>query len=571
MSSDNEKTTSVNKIISEDYIDLIVEYYGNVNFLEKFGEENYTIIDEVFAMVHIPSSDINLEFIKKYGWTSFAYVGGLMDASSLEESGITKLQSIPKLNIKGDGVLIGVVDTGIEYTHSAFRYEDNTTKIVSIWDQTIQNSGKEPEGFQFGTEYTREEINKALLSSNPLSIVPSTDVNGHGTMMAGIAAGLEIEKEDFVGVVPNAELVIVKMKEAKKNIRRFFLIPDNEVAYQTPDYFFGVQYLMKVAQKLNRPIAIGIGVGTSQGAHDGRGVLARYLNLLAQKIGTAIVLAAGNEGNQRSHCSGIIDKKIGYDVVELKVGENEKGFCMELVGAPPNVYSVDILSPSGEFIPRIQAKMKENREIQFLFENTTLFVHFQILDEQTGNERVLFRFINPAQGIWRFRIYSTGNLTMSYHIWLPIQQYIGKDTYFIESDPYTTIVSPGNTYYPITATAYNHTNKTLYTDASRGFTSLNLIKPDIAAPGVGIKAPALNNSFDVFTATSVATAHVAGIAAMLLEWGIVGKNIIDMDTQIIKRILIDGAKRDPNLTYPNRDWGYGIVDVYNSFLRLRGE
>ncbi|BCN30653.1 S8 family peptidase [Anaeromicropila herbilytica] len=569
--SSNENQSSVNKLLSNDYIDIIVEYSGNLNYLKKFGEGNYTIIDETFAMVHLPGNEITQEFIRQYGWTSLPYLGGIQDTTALEASGITKLQNIPKLSLRGQGTLIGILDTGIDYTNEVFKNADNTTKIVSIWDQTIQTPGKEPEGFYYGTEYTREQINDALKNPNPYDIVPSRDDNGHGTQVAGIAAGSPVAKADFVGVAPDSELIIVKLRYAKKVYRDYFFIPENALCYQTTDPMFAVQYIAKVAEKLARPYAILFALGTSQGAHDGRGAFARTLGYLSRKVGTGVIIAAGNEGNRGSHYYGVIDKNVGYDVVELNVGENSKGFTMELWGTPPNLYSVDILSPSGEYIPRISAKIRESREIKFLFESTVLYLEFQILDEQTGNERILFRFKNPTKGIWRIRIYGTGNLSMSYHIWLPIKEFLDSDTFFVKPDQYTTITSPGNTSYPITVTAYSHTNNSLYTNASRGFTALNQVKPEIAAPGVNIYCPTLNNQYTRSTGSSIAAAQVAGVSALLLEWGIIKKNYERMDTLIIKRMLIGGAKRDPNSSYPNRDWGYGILDLYNTFLTLRGE
>lgn len=566
-----ENQSPVNKIISNNYIDIIVEYYGNLNYLNKFGEGNFTIIDDVFAMVHLPGNEITQAIIKEYGWTSLPYLGGIQDTTALEASGITKLQKIPKLSLRGEGTLIGIMDTGIDYTNEVFKNADNTTRVVSIWDQTIQTPGKEPEGFRYGTEYTREQINEALRNPNPYDIVPSRDEYGHGTQVSGIAAGSPISEEDFEGVAPNSELIIVKLRYAKQVYQDYFFIPANALCYQTTDVMFATQYIAKVAEKLGRPFAILFALGTSQGAHDGRGAFGRTLGDLSKKIGTGVVIAAGNEGNRGSHYSGVIDKNVGYDVVELNVGENSKGFTMELWGTPPNVYSVDILSPSGEYIPRIQAKIRESREINFLLETTVLYIEFQILDEQTGNERILFRFKNPTKGIWRIRIYGTGNLSMSYHIWLPIKEFLDSDTFFVKPDQYTTITSPGNSFYPITVTAYSHTNNSLYTYASRGYTALDLVKPDIAAPGVNIICPTLNNQFTRSTGSSIAAAQVAGVSALLLEWGILRNNYKLMDTLIIKRMLIGGAKRDPNISYPNREWGYGILDLYNTFLTLRGE
>ena len=92
--------------------------------------------------------------------------------------------------------MIGIIDTGIDYTHPAFTYEDRTTKIYALWDQTIRD-GEKPEGFLYGTEYTAEQINQALAAEDSLTVVPSVDEDGHGTFIAGAAAGRSITKKIF--------------------------------------------------------------------------------------------------------------------------------------------------------------------------------------------------------------------------------------------------------------------------------------------------------------------------------------------------------------------------------------
>lgn len=560
----------VNKIISNEYADLIIEYGGNLNVLNNFQGREYTIIDDRLAIVHIPVEEINAEFIKKYGWFVLPLLGGLCDTSSLEASGISKVQSIPNFLSRGQDILVGFLDTGIEYTNQVFKNADNTTRIVSIWDQTIENANQQLEGFPYGSVYTREQINLALQSDNPLNIVPSTDDIGHGTTLAGITAGSNIEEQNFVGVVPNSEIVVVKLKYAKQYLRDFYFIPDNVVVYQSTDLHFAVKYLITVAKSLKKPIAICISVGTSQSAHNGRGAFSSYLDYLGEVAGVAIAIAAGNEGNSGGHYYGIVDKTVGYDTVELKIGKDMKGFSMELWGYSPNIYSIDILSPSGEYIPRIPARIGTSRQINFIFDRTIIYIDYQILEAQTGNQLILIRFQTPTEGIWKFRVYASGSLKMDYHIWLPIKQYLESETFFIKPNAETTITSPGNVSVPITVTAYNHRDQSLYLEASRGYTATNVIKPDIAAPGVNVYGPALNNKFTLMSGTSVAAAHTTGVTAMMLEWGIIKGNMKDINSYRIKNMLIRGAKRNPDLSYPNKEWGYGILDIYNTFEVLRG-
>ncbi|HHT88317.1 MAG TPA: S8 family peptidase [Clostridiales bacterium] len=558
-----------NRIISEDYADLIIEYNGNTSVFEQFPDSTVQIINIQLAFVHVPVSFITQDIVYRMGYSVLPTCFGIISESSLEASGVFQLRNIPIFNLRGQGILIGIIDTGVDYTNPIFQYADNTTRIVSIWDQTIV-SDNPPTGMEYGTEYTREQINEALQNDNPLSVVPSTDDIGHGTMLAGISGGNEVAESGFMGVASDAEFAVVKLKPAKQFLKDFFYIPDNAVCFQETDIFLGVQYLYDLSIRLGRPMVICIALGSSQGAHDGLGTLSTYISNISTTPQIGVVVAAGNEGNNRRHYSGRINPTIGYDTVELNVGENEPGFSMELWGSAPDIYSIDILSPSGEYIPRIVAGRNEHRVISFIFEATIIYVDYQMVESQSGEQLILIRFDNPSQGIWRFNVYERGGLNLGFNIWLPMEGFISENTYFIRSDPYTTLLTLGNAVFPLTVTAYNDADDSLYLDSSRGFTRINRIKPEIAAPGVNVTGPTLDGSFAPYTGTSVSAAHVTGIAALIYEWGIVRGNLPLMSTVELKNLIIRGAKRDINLIYPNRDWGYGILDVFNVFDALRG-
>ena len=557
------------RIISEDYADLIIEYNGDESVFEQFPDSTVQIINVQYAFVHVPVSFITQDIIYRLGYSVMPTCFGTISESSLEASGVNQLRNIPIFNLRGRGVLIGIIDTGVDYTNPVFQYADNTTRIISIWDQTIV-SDNPPEGMVYGTEYTNEQINEALQSDDPLSIVPSTDDVGHGTMVAGIAGGNDAPDSDFFGVAPDVEFVVVKLKQAKQYLRDFFYIPRDAVCFQETDIFRGVEYLYEKAISLNRPMIICIAVGSSQGAHDGMGTLSTYLSGIAGLPGMGVIVAAGNEGNGRRHYSGIINTVTGYDTVELNVGENEAGFTMELWGSSPDIYSIDILSPSGEYIPRISAGRDEHRVITFIFEATIIYVDYQMVESQSGEQLILVRFENPSVGIWRFNVYERDGLNRGFNIWLPMEKFISENTYFIRSSAYTTILTLGNAIIPLTVTAYNDGDDSLYLNSSRGFTRTERVKPEVAAPGVDVIGPTLDGRFLPFTGTSVSAAHTAGIAALIFEWGIVREHLPAMSTIEMKNLIIRGARRDVDIEYPNRDWGYGILNIFNVFDALRG-
>ena len=556
------------RIVSDEYADLLIAYSGDERVLQNYQDATVHIINFFNAVVHVPVSQITENVIVQMGYSVMPSLFGLISQASLEASGVIRIRNIPNFNLRGQGVLIGILDSGIDYTNPIFINADNTTKIVSIWDQTIF-SDNYPVGMLYGTEYSREQINEALQSDKPLEIVPSTDEVGHGTMLAGIAAGNEVPDSGFYGVAPDAELVVIKLKQAKPYLRKFFRVPLEVPCYQENDILFAFEYMKNIAINLNKPMAMCIALGTSQGAHDGMGTLSNNISFQAQDAGFGIVIAAGNEGNARRHYFGRIDATTGIDTVELFVGDNEPGFSMELWGDSPGLFSIDIQTPTGEYVPRMVPRLDENRDISFIFEQTIIYVDYQIVESQSGDQLILVRFQNPSPGIWRFNVYGGGDLNVGFHIWLPMEGFISENTYFIRSDPNTTILSLGNAQVPITVTAYNIEDDSLYLNASRGYSRIGVIKPEIAAPGVNITSPTLDQGFMEVTGASASAAHITGIAAMLLEWAVVRGNQSTLNTLDMKMFMIRGARRDIDIEYPNRDWGYGILDIFNIFDSLR--
>jgi subtilisin family serine protease len=527
-------------------------------------------MDDTFAIVHISVSQFTNQSITRYGYYAIPNLYGLTSEASLDASGVFELRRIPNFNLRGQGVLVGIIDTGIDYDNPVFLNADGTTKILSIWDQNIQSEEGAPFNTNFGTEYLKEQINQALLSDNPLNIVPSTDENGHGTMMAAIAAGTEVDEENFYGVAPDSELVIVKLRPAKEYLKKFFFIPQEALCYQENSIMWGLLYCVSRARQENRPIVICLGMGSSQTSHNGGTPLGSLMSTLGDFPRVVMVTSVGNEGNLGRHYYGLIDPVIGYNTVELNVSENDKGLSMFFWGDAPGIYTLDILSPSGEYIPRIASGLRVFREISFIFEQTVIYIDILTVETETGDQFILLRFNNVSPGIWRFNVYGQGDLLSGFHIWLPMGDMITRGTYFVQPDIYTTVLSPSTAVVPISVTAYNPVNGTLYINASRGYTRSNSIKPDFGAPGVNYVAPALNGQFIPYNGTGVAASHTAGISALILEWGVVRGNQPTLDTIEIKKYLIRGAERSNILTYPNRDWGYGMLDVFNVFDILRG-
>jgi len=568
-----------NSVASEDFADFIAPYFTTPEkFIRSQGTDCIDFVNPALAVVYVPLSTVTPFTYTSYTYSAVPKLYSLLDVTSMDASGITAAGGLPALGNQGAGVIVGFVDTGINYMDPLFRNVDGSTRIIGIWDQTIQPSSDENETAKpfsafsalYGTQYTAEEINLALNSDDPVSIVPTRDENGHGTFLASIAAGNRDERAEFSGAAPRASIAMVKLKPAKQYLREFYLIQDGAEAYQENDIMMGVSYLYFLARKYSMPLVVCIPLGTNMGSHMGMSRLGQYLNQVSLSNGSAVITAAGNETGARHHFRAVMDADTDEVTAELRVGEREAGFSMELWAEDVGVYTVGFISPTGEVAREISVPLRGENTVSFLLEQTRITVYTQIADVSAGSQFIFMRFENPMSGIWRILIRNSLDIRETFHLWLPVRGFISDETYFLRPDPDTIITDPGNAQYPITVTAYDHTNNSIYIHASRGYSRSGRIKPDLAAPGVNILgASASGRRLTRMSGTSVSAAHLAGAAAILLNWGILDGNYPYLNTPVLKSIFVRGAQRNPVLTYPNREFGYGTLDLYEAFLRLR--
>lgn len=581
---------------SEEYADFIYRH-NNMSpsqLQESLNAPCIQYINSEYATVYTPLAPLLPLTLERYTYSALPKLYTLLDTTSMASAGILPVFQQPSLAIKGRGVLIGFIDTGIDYQNPLFQNSNGTTRIAGIWDQSIPgeaftlSSPRQEQTFQYGTYYTKDQLNEALRSPQPLSTVPSTDTNGHGTFLAGIAAGNQ--SPDFTGAAPECTIAAVKLKPAKQYLRDFYLIRKDAIAFQENDIMAGVVFLTLLANQFQMPLVICLGVGTNQGSHDGSSSLGRVLHSLGNYRGLVPVCAAGNEVGFRHHYSGTISSAMEYDDVEIRVSEGETGFTTELWASPPELFTVGFISPTGEVIQRIPFILGNETRVTFSLEDTVITVNYRRSPSETEGELIFMRFEQPTEGIWHIRVYPTSAITGNFHIWLPIHGFLSEETVFLRADPNTTIVDPGTTILPITGSTYNHYNNSLYIHSSRGFTRTEQRKPDLAAPGVDVYGPGIpparkipdtphpgtsqesdQTSYPMVrkTGSSIAAAHLAGAAANLLSWGIVDSHEPTMNARSVKSYLIWGAERNPAYTYPSREWGYGTLDLYQTFLALR--
>lgn len=575
-------------IVSEETGDYIIE--SNSLYFEQIQRQDgvcISCVNDTWCILYTNypgSRNINIQ----QGYYSVPKLYGLMDTTSFDASGITATLNQPLLNVRGQGVLIGFLDTGIDYLREDFKVSDGRTRIAAVWDQTIQSVNYEEDTgeaagteqydreqaqgmVQYGTVYTREVINAALAAEregqNPYDIVPSRDENGHGTFLAGVAAASETA--DYIGAAPDAEILMVKLKPAKKYLRDFYLLPERVEAYSETDMMMGVRFLQQYAIREKKPLVICVGLGTASGSRTGALPFADLLNTLARQVNTVVVTCTGNEANNRTHTSGLAVSDTEPSEIEITVGAGERGFVMEIWAESLDILSVAITSPSGERIPRIPARIDTGGVYNFLLERSQVAVDYRVVESASGYEVIFMRFINPAQGIWKIHVYSLTNIVGRYNAWLPLKQFLSGDTYFLNSNPSTTLTEPGAAERVISVGAYNHITDASYAASGRGYTATGLIKPDFVAPGVDVYGVRAGGGYTTRTGTSVAAAHAAGAAALLLTWGVTDGNLPYMGTNEVKSVLIRGAKRENSTVYPNNIYGYGKMDVIEAFNKLR--
>ena len=554
---------------SEHFGDFIVKYMQNVeNTMELFPGTTFQAVNEIFGILYVPLENTGELEITGTSYNSIPKCYTYMDMEAAGASGITRLHDHPYLKLRGKGTAVAVIESGIDYQNEVFRNAGGS-RIAYLWDQSLEEeSDMGAAKVPYGRLFRKRDIDLALDSENPFSIVPSRDTNGHGTALAGIAAGNMVQGENFTGAAPEATLIIIKVKPAKQYLRNFYLYPPEAEVFQEDDVMMAIAFAIRLAKELGVPLSICVGIGSSQGAHLGTNALSQYVDYVANFSQVSVSVAAGNEGNTRNHSTGIFSQEREKIVTELRVAEREQGFTMEFWGEPPEIYELSIQSPTGEILEVSSSIGSRTQELSFVFVETKVYVNYILIERQTGYSLVYIRFFHPASGIWKIFTQGKNKQNVQFHMWLPVEGLISQDTYFLEPSPYTTVTAPGDARNSITATAYQHRDGSIYIAAGRGYTPNGMVTPHLAAPGVNVKVPLVRGGFGIRSGTSISAAQTAGIAALLFEWAIIRNNQPFFTGSSVKYYLQRGARREENMQYPNPEWGYGRVDLYHTFELL---
>lgn len=538
--------------------DLIVKYTGDLKRLEQVNEniKVVTLLNE-YAIVTIPEVYIQnlatvpeVEYIEKPKSLIFSIDQGR------EASCINAVQT-PQFNLFGEGTIVAVIDSGVDYTHPDFRNPDGTTRILSIWDQTIE--GNPPKGYYIGTEYTREEINRALKAPNKEAreaIVPTRDISGHGTAVLGIAAGNgRASKGQYRGVATSADILVVKLG-----------VPREHAFPRTAELMQGVDYAVAKGLEYKQPVAINLSFGSTYGAHDGTTLLETFLDDISNLWKSSICVGAGNEGNTGGHASGRVRGDQAYEEIQFEVGERETGLNLQIWKSYVDEMDIALVHPSGQMVGPFQEVLGAQR---FVIEQTELLIYYGEPSPYSQDQEIFIDMIPYEDyidsGVWAIRLIPHRIVRGSYSIWFPSAGVLNPNTRFYKPSVDNTITIPSTAGKVISVGAYDSRLQTYAAFSGRGPVSNTRIKPDIVAPGVEITAATNTGGYGEFTGTSFATPFVTGSAALLMQYGIVNQRDPYLYGEKVKAYLLRGARPlRAEAIYPNNRLGYGALCLKDS-------
>lgn len=546
--------------------ELIVKYNGS---LAKYQSELIGIEELIagYAIVTLPEELIEVftqldevEYVEKPKRLYFSTYWGKRASCIFE---VTQREPF----LTGKGVLVAVIDSGIDYRSPEFLSRTGETRIQYLWDQTLipsENTGTPPDGFLKGVEFDKNKIDEALRSNAPESIVPSFDASGHGTAVAAIAtAGGNLQEGRFQGVAPESDLIVVKLGSP---------LPDSFP--RTTELMRALTYVVKKAVELSKPVAINLSFGNTYGSHDGTSLLERFLDNVSEIGRTVICVGSGNEGAAGGHVSGGLTAS-GTGRAELNVSNYQSSFSVQLWKEYVDRFRVVLISPSGirEEIDTLRAGMQT-----LTMEQTRILLYIGEPSPYSVNQEIYFDFL-PVQsyvdsGIWTFELTPVRAVSGNYDFYLPSSVVLNADTRFFTPTPDKTLTIPSTSSKVITVGAYDVAYESYADFSGRGYPmqsvlgereSQGSIKPDLAAPGVAINTIAPGGAFVQVSGTSFATPFVTGSAALLMEWGIVRGNDPFLYGEKVKAYLRKGARPlRGESNYPNARAGYGALCVEES-------
>ena len=552
---EEERERSLNLNVGYDREDrtweLIVKYSGS---LERIASDamQVTELSNEYAILRVRESLVEtlaalpeIEYMEKPHRLYFQRENGK------RVSCVNPVQRAP-LSLTGKGVLIAVLDSGVDYTHPEFRNVDGTTRIRAYWDQTgtgtstdgwVQPTELPPEGFHQGVEYSQEQINEALISGKKL---PMIDSNGHGTAVAAIAAGTG-------GVAPDSELLVVKLG-----------IPGETGFPRTTELMEGLDYVLRKALEYRMPVAVNISFGNTYGSHRGTSLLETYLDDMSSRWKNVICVGSGNEGNRAGHTAGNLTG-VKEQLVELTVASYEPALSIQIWKNYVDQFQIYLTAPDGTTVGPFYEQPPAQR---YLTGRTELLVYYGEPGPYSVDQEIFIEMIPLSgyidAGVWTIRLVSEKIVDGAWQMWLPGSAALGSDTRFLRPVEETTLTIPSTASKVITVGAYDALTNAYADFSGRGGRN-GIQKPDLVAPGVDILTAAPDGRYTRQTGTSFAVPFVTGAAALLMQYGIINGNDPYLYGEKVKAYLRRGAAPLPGIReYPDERVGYGSLCLESS-------
>lgn len=465
-----------------------------------------------------------------------------------------------KSGLTGQGVLIGIIDSGIDLLHPAFLDDEGNTRIAYLWDQSMlseEAGGQTPERYGFGKEYSSTELNQIIQSLTNTQMPGEDRSSGHGTSVAGVAAGNGNGSvgRRYRGVATESELIVVKLFRREDDFAG------------TTQVMEGLDYVIRKAIALQKPIAVNLSFGNNSGAHDGRSLFENYISELNGVWKNVIVVASGNEGDARHHASVMLES--GSEEVPFAIGANETAMTLQIWKQYVDDVSIQIVSPSGETVSVVR---EEGEAVSYKIGNDRLFVFYGAPTPYTIAQEIYIEWIpqtaggTVTSGVWSIVFTADDVQDGRIDLWLPTIEAVGLSTGFLRADPDTTLTIPATAFLIVTVGAYRVDTESVSSFSGRGNTADGRAMPTLLAPGVGVITTVPGGGYSPRTGTSIAAPFVTGSAALMMEWGIVQENDPYLYGEKIKAYLMKGARKFTNQTQvPSQAEGYGALCLGNSF------
>lgn len=552
------------------------------NFPKEYDRIKITNLRNEYAILLLPEHIVELvaalteiEYMEKPKLLFFAVNNGRrVSCINPLQTGQMQGGTAGRNDLSGTGVIVAVIDSGIDYAHPDFRNADGTTRILDLWDQTIpagsvadplseenaeQSFLEAPAGYFLGTEFPQAMINRALEQTTErerYAVCPSRDISGHGTHVTGIAAGNGIASQGrYRGVAYESPLLIVKLGT-----------PGERSFPRTTELMQAVDYCIRKAQEYGMPVVLNLSFGNNYGSHSGNSLLESYLDDMADYWRTSIITGSGNEGASAVHAAGTLRENVTEEV-EVAVSGYEISLNLQIWKNYADEIAVSLIHPDGSKAGPIQQILGPQR---FRLGNTDVLLYYGEPSPYSPYQEIYFELLPTDDfidsGIWTIQLLPQKIVVGNYDMWLPAGGVLNEGTGFVLPSVETTLTIPSTAARVITVGAYDGYFDRAAAFSGRGYTrETNQVKPDLVAPGVDITSCAPGGGYVVRSGTSMATPFVSGGAALLMQWGIVNKNDLYLYGEKMKAYLIKGARRLPAMQYyPNPVFGWGALCVAQS-------